>query len=72
MSYHMREIVNTCMEGGCTRDARYRVYGPGNASFGDYCRPHAMTKLISLERYEQACDYARHREQQSPFPKEPA
>ena len=62
MAYHMREIVNTCMQEGCTKDARYRVYGPGNASFGDYCRPHATTKLITLERYEQAHEYATRKE----------
>lgn len=62
MGYHMREIVNTCQTGGCKRDARYRVYGPRNEPFGDFCREHAMTKVIDLDRYEQAHDYAKQKE----------
>lgn len=62
MGYHMREIVNVCMVANCNRDARYRVYGPRNEAFGDFCKPHATTKVIDLDRYEQACDYAKAKE----------
>lgn len=58
MTYRRQEIVNTCAKDGCKRDARYRVYGPRNATFGDYCMEHADHKVIELERYEQACEYA--------------
>lgn len=58
MGYYMQEIVNVCQRDGCKKDARYRVYGPRNDRFGDYCREHATAKVTAMERYEQANDYA--------------
>jgi hypothetical protein len=46
------------MADGCKREARYRVYGPRNSKFGDYCMQHADSKVLELERYEQAFEYA--------------
>jgi hypothetical protein len=61
MRYVIRKIRTACYEDNCRADATHVIWADGG-EFGSYCHPHAVAKVESLERYEQAVDYANRKQ----------